>query len=259
MGSLSAKLGPAVAFVTSALNLRLGLWVDRPPTRPSKKDVCRKRRRLFRGIEFYREMFGRTRCGAQDETESIHLSDGGHFENLALYELVRRHCRYIIASDCGADPELAFDDLGNAVRRIREDFDVDIELDTAPLIRSEDGYAAQHAVLGTIHYDGIDGIDKGILIYFKPVLTSDEPPDVRQYHRRNPSFPHETTGDQFFDEAQWEAYRRLGIHALRSSFRGIEIPPEGDGRAEELFVKLHRQNREHNWNIDGKTLVFDFT
>ena len=60
----------------------------------------------------------------EDHHRDVHLSDGGHFENLAFYELVRRHCRYIIVSDCGADPGVAFDDLGNALRRIREDFGV---------------------------------------------------------------------------------------------------------------------------------------
>ena len=90
------------------------------------------------GLLFYREMFGSTgRSGASTRPHrilrDIHLSDGGHFENLALYELVRRHCRYIIVSDCGADPEVAFDDLGNALRRIREDFGVDIDVDVSPL------------------------------------------------------------------------------------------------------------------------------
>ena len=80
----------------------------------------------------------------------VHLSDGAHFENLGLYELVRRHCRYVILSDCTADPEVAFDDLGNAFRRIREDFGVEIEIDIDPLRPGPDGFVA--AARGRRHH-----------------------------------------------------------------------------------------------------------
>jgi hypothetical protein len=156
------------------------------------------------------------------DVQFLHLSDGAHFENLALYELVRRHCRYIIVSDCGTDPEVAFDDLAIALRSIREDFGVEIELDVSPLRAGADGRARQHAVVGTIHYDGYGGADKGTLLLFKPALTGDESSDVVQYQARNPAFPHESTGDQFYNEAQWESYRRLGEHAGDAVFRHLE-------------------------------------
>jgi hypothetical protein len=50
------------------------------------------------------------------------------------------------------------------------------------------------------------------LVYLKATLMGDEPEDVCHYHRSHPEFPQETTTDQFFDEAQWESYRRLGRH-----------------------------------------------
>lgn len=240
MGRLSIDFGPAVGFLMSALNLRLGLWVPHP-LNPNRHPA------FFRGLPFFFEMFGWTNCDVaaseivapgQQKTRlqrlsdkgrelkhrlhDLHLSDGGHFENLGLYELVRRHCRYIIVSDCGADPEVAFDDLAIALRTIREDFGVEIDLDVSPLRRDANGRARQHAVIGTIHYDGLTGLDKGTLLYFKPGLTGDEPPDVLQYQSRNPAFPHESTGDQFYDEPQWESYRRLGQHAGNVVFRFIE-------------------------------------
>jgi GNAT superfamily N-acetyltransferase len=154
---------------------------------------------------------------------NVHLSDGAHFENLGLYELVRRHCRHIIVSDCGADPEVTFDDFGNAVRRIREDFGVEIEIDLSPLMPNESRHSKQHAVVGTISYDPRGRRkDNGILLYFKPALTGDEPCDIAQYRTRNEAFPHESTGDQFYDEAQWESYRRLGEHAAYSALRFVE-------------------------------------
>ncbi len=117
---------------------------------------------------------------------------------------------------------MQFEDFGNAQRRIREDFGVEIEIDLEPLIPDANGRSRQHLVCGTIHYDGVKGFDKGILLYFKPTLTGDEPVDITHYHATHASFPHESTGDQFFDEAQWESYRRLGEHAARSAFRFLE-------------------------------------
>lgn len=219
MGSVSTRLGPVVSFLMSALNLRLGLW-DRHPAAA----VAEFRR--WPGVLLFREMFGLTSAKSQTAhgTDSelsvwdrdVHLSDGGHFDNLGLYELVRRHCRYVIVSDCGADPSVAFDDLGNAIRRIREDFGVDIQIDIDPLRPAgESGYSEQHVAIGSIKYSHID---RGILIYLKPALTGDEPQDVRQYRTHNGAFPHESTVDQFYDEAQWESYRRLGQHSAERAF-----------------------------------------
>jgi hypothetical protein len=165
-------------------------------------------------------------------------------------------------SDCGADPEVAFDDLGNAVRRVREDFGVEIELDLDPLRPNAQGLSRQHVAVGVVHYDQTS--DVGILIYLKPTLTGDEPTDILQYRTRNQQFPHESTVDQFYDEAQWESYRRLGEHAARTVFRFLErageerkksslfqdarsewypTPPDLPARIEELasrFLEMER-------------------
>lgn len=214
MGSASMRLGPAVRFLMAALNFRLGLWLRHPG-----KEYTRRFRweNLLPGLLFVREMFGRVRSDGMTPNRrpsDVHLSDGGHFENLGLYELVRRHCRYIIVSDCGEDHQAAFDDFGNAIRRIREDFGVEIEIDIGPLRPMSNGFARQHMVAGTIFYDRQRSNDRGILLYFKPALEGAEPDDVTQYKARNLRFPHETTGDQLYDEAQWEAYRRLGEHSV---------------------------------------------
>jgi len=217
MGAISMAMGPAVAFLTVALNLRLGLWLPHPsggkPLRP-----------WFPGRLFLRELLGRTVASNPSHPEApapdyVHLSDGAHFENFGFYELIRRHCRYVLLCDCGADPENTYDDFATCLRRVREDFGVEVEIDFAPLRPGPDGLSTQHVAVGTIHYDGLGGSDKGTLLYFKPTLTGDEPTDVAQYRRQNPAFPQETTADQFFDEAQWESYRRLGEHAAHVIFR----------------------------------------
>jgi hypothetical protein len=223
MGSMSMKLGPAVTFLMTAFNLRLGLWWPHPTSPP--KDRLGKAIHgleqavhwLCRGLPFYKELLGWSRASGRN----VLLSDGGHFENLALYELVRRRCRYIVLSDCGMDTEAEFNDFANAVRRVREDFGVEIRIDLSPLRPDPStGLARQPMVAGDIEYP--EG-NTGVLLMLKPTLVGDEPADIAQYKARNAAFPHETTGDQFYDEAQWESYRRLGEHAAFSAFRNVML------------------------------------
>lgn len=242
MGWRTIEYGPAVTFLMAAFNLRLGLWWPHP-VRSKEQSLAE---RTLVGLPFFKEMFGM----AQSRGRDVHLSDGGHFENLGVYELIRRHCRVIVVSDCGADPEVAFDDVGNLVRRVREDFGVDIRIDLSPL--SPDpatGRARQPMVAGDIHYP--EG-DTGILLLFKPTLVGNEPADITQYGRRNKAFPHETTGDQFYDEAQWESYRRLGEHAACSAFQKLtrnltrpaanaHEPHAADGYAAQVFNRARRE------------------
>lgn len=207
MGSASMHLGPAVGFLMSTMNLRLGTWLPHPRAGapPLRWPV---------GLRYFQEMFMRARADGME----VHLSDGGHFENMAVFELLRRRCQYVLAADCGADPSYVFADLGNLIRRAREALGIEIEIDVDALVprRQEDAEAPpraeRHFAVGTIRYP--DG-PPGILLIFKPTLTGNEPVDILNYSEQNLRFPQETTGDQFYDEAQWESYRRLGEHAVR--------------------------------------------
>lgn len=205
MGSYSMRLGRAVTFLMTALNLRLGRWMKHPREGGESKNWW------LPGMLFYKELLGVSRTDGGD----VHLSDGGHFENMAVYELIRRHCRYVITSDCGADPDSSFNDLATLMRRVREDFGVELRLDLSALRPDEDGRSRQSVVVGHILYP--DG-DHGTMLLFKPCLVGGEPEDIAQYRRSNPLFPHESTVDQFYDAAQWESYRRLGQHAAESAF-----------------------------------------
>lgn len=224
MGPLSLSLGPAVTFLMAALNLRLGLWVRRTPT--NDRDVRWHASApltvpdwlsaALPGTLFLAEMFGY--CRADGSSCVVHLTDGGHFENLGLYELVRRHCRYIVVSDCGCDPDYQFEDLANAIRLVRQDFGAEVRIDVDALRPDENGRAKRSVAVGHIEYP--DG-EKGTLVLLKPVLCDDEPDDVLQYSRANKRFPQEPTADQFYDQAQWESYRRLGEHVAATSFKFV--------------------------------------
>ena len=164
-----------------------------------------------------KELFGRT----DDKSTWVYLSDGGHFENLGIYELVKRRCQYIIACDASQDADLSFDDLGNAIEKCRRDLGVEVTIDVSRIRRgkstedNEPAWSGLHFAVGDIQYPG-SGPTGAKLLYIKSSMTGEEPVDVLSYHKQHPAFPHDSTANQFFDETQFESYRRLGEHVFES-------------------------------------------
>ena len=203
-----------VAFVMALFNVRLGWWLPSPRFDTSEN---LGRRGPVIGIgPLLREAF----AASSDNNPFVYLSDGGHFENLGLYEMVRRRCRRIVVVDAAADPQYAYGDLENAIRKIRIDFGISISL-PVPLVAPR--AAASRIRIGTIGYSAVDrGQTDGEIILIKPVLRGDEPLDVCRYAATSKlpggAFPQESTADQFFTEAQFESYRMLGEHTVLESF-----------------------------------------
>jgi hypothetical protein len=210
-----ATRGRAISFLMALLNVRLGFWALNPD-RDRMPWLPRPRWWLF----IAREMLG---TGLSEAHRHVHLSDGGHFENLGLYELVRRRARYIVVSDAGADPDLDFADLGRAIERVRVDFGAEIDLAVDALAREREGGLARRPWrLGRVRY--ADG-SVGEILYIKPMMCQDLSADVYTYWRGHPSFPDESTANQFFGEAQFEAYRALG---WESTLRLLGSTPPAD-------------------------------
>jgi hypothetical protein len=198
---------PSLAFLLTLFNARLGRWSPNPshaiPDRISPR---------FGPWWLFRELFGRTDARAA----YVYLSDGGHFENLALYELVRRRCRLIVCVDAAADPRRTFGDLGEAVRKCRIDFGAEIIVDTSALVPDDKGWTQAGCAAGWVVYPPAapgEPAEFGRLLYVKPSLygAADMPSDLRAYAKAEAQFPHQTTADQFFSESQFESYRRLGV------------------------------------------------
>lgn len=201
-----------LAFLMTMFNVRLGSWLGNPGA-AGKKTYDKDNPSSMVAL-LAREMIGDT----SDTYPWVYLSDGGHFENLALYEMVLRRCRYIVVSDGGCDPKFTFEDLGNAIRKIRTDFGIPIEFDQMPMHSRDDDSPWGYAAVGTIKYAAVDGdrAPDGSLIYVKPGYYPDErlPKDVVNYAKECSDFPHETTADQWFSESQFESYRMLGRHVV---------------------------------------------
>ena len=224
------------AMLATMTNMRLGYWWYR--------EKPRFRGGLFDMVQHY--LLRELRASYEGTcARRWYLSDGGHYENSGVYELVRRRIPLIIASDNGADPEYEFADLVNLIRKVRIDFGAEVEfLDKAEMsklfgdsslanvfgtldeIRAGGGSeqaspdavgtevprAGPYATLARIRYEGQcdAGRSPSTLLWIKPRITGRELPDLLQYRAANVAFPQQPTTDQFFDEAQWESYYRLG-------------------------------------------------
>jgi hypothetical protein len=226
--NMGAASTPTLTFLLAALNARLGVWLGNPGTPGGA--VWRHSDPGFGLATLVDELLGRT----TDRSRYVFLSDGGHFENLALYEAIARRCRYVLVSDAGADPTYCFDDLANAIRIVRIDFGV--EIDFAPLRIGPPESGTSRWAVATIRYSAVDPMaEDGVLVYLKPALLGDEPVDVVNYARAHEAFPQQSTVNQWFDTAQFESYRMLGLHTVRSLCRN-----HAASSLKDLCLVLHR-------------------
>ena len=206
MGYASA---PATAFLLTLFNVRLGAWLANPAAKIRKAEVKAGPTSALRPL--LTEALGLVDA----KSANVYLSDGGHFDNLGIYEMIRRRCRYILVVDADADEKFDFEDLARSVRFAGVDLDAKIEFESVKMksvhqaTETSDTFA-----FGKITYAESPN-DPSWLIYIKPTYYYEiAPVDVRSYGAVNPAFPHETTLDQWFGEAQFESYRRLGEYLM---------------------------------------------
>ena len=242
------KSGP-LAILMSLLNTRLALWIPNPTAvrkwfagrgpaeRPIKArllDFWRRFRLRAPATLLLRELFGAT----HGRGPVINVSDGGHIENTGALELLRRRCRQIVIVDGEADPDMAFGGLALLQRIARIDMGIEIEIDLDALRPAEDGLSNRRSAVGVIRYParqrrggGQELLEEtGKLLYVKLAVTGAEDETVAEYRARNAEFPHQSTGDQAFDEGQFEAYRELGYLAGCEAFGAAN--EDGAGRNE---------------------------
>jgi hypothetical protein len=235
---------PVLGLLMTLFNVRLGWWLGNPGEPGAK--TWRRPGPGYSVGPLFSEAIGNT----TDNYKYVNLSDGGHFENLGLYEMVLRRCHFIVVSDGGEDLECAFADLGEAVRKIRIDFGIPIEFGTMTIyprsaIDTLKG-PGHNCAVGRVRYSVVDGADApdGIIIYIKPACYGDEPRDIYEYFKTNPTFPHESTSDQFFSESQFESYRMLGAYTMEKFCTDCD----GDFRCfVRDILKRHLQMEAPDW------------
>ena len=211
-GGVGLTRSRGLSLLMALLNVRLGYWVPHPSAECQQKVANH-----FRAA--WHELSSR---GYSEKRKLLQLSDGGHFENLGVYELVRRRVKVIVCCDASADPGFDFASLQVLMRRIATDFGARIEFEDNNQIerlipRDPDTatypvgarFAQRGYVCGSIIYPDGDG-QKSTLILLKTTMIPELSLITRGYKGANRDFPDQTTADQFFDEEQFEAYRELG-------------------------------------------------
>ncbi len=231
MGKLTYR---PLSFLLALANIRLGVWVPNPrhvneenektpdvasieSLAPGGRDKVSLRHRP-RPEYLWKELWGRNRL----DDKFLYVTDGGHYENLGLVELLRRGCRTIYCFDAGGGTSSAA--LVDAISLARTELNVKIDMDEHAKLLAEPKTAPFRAkavcATGTIQYPG--DATPGCLIYIRSVVTDDSPWDLTNYQDEDAVFPHHGTSDQFFDDQKFEAYRRLGEYAAS---RALELIP----------------------------------
>jgi len=254
---------PVVRFLMALFNIRFGAWFGNPGPAGDRPKLLERiltwPAKLLRGkidhpfqlssptlsvLPFISEAFG----DVDDKAAYVYLSDGGHFENLGLYEMVLRRCRFIVVSDASTDPDYSFQSLAMSIRQIRIDLGVPIDLPELSVTNPSQDMKNKYCAIGTIRYSCVDRdptdattTDKdydGVLIYVKPSLIGEEPRDVVNYWQDRQTFPQEAITDQWFTEAQFESYRALGSFIIDAIC--------GDSRNPVNLAAFAAKVRDHN-------------
>ena len=210
-----ARTGLGFSALLGLLGVRLGYWWRAGDNQHPRSDPS-----LLKAL--WGEVTGQFN---PDQSHYWYLSDGGHFENCAAYELIRRRLKRIVITDCGADPEYGFEDLANLALKVRLDFGAELtalgaqDLDRVWQGRPElralfaepsqiDDRSGPGLLLAKVTYP--DDQVSSWLVIVKPRLPARLPLDLANYAQVSATFPQQTTLDQFFDESQWESTRKLG-------------------------------------------------
>lgn len=258
MGKKTIK---ALSFLLALTNVRLGVWVPNPrrveglsqsrfelrsegssgvgrgrrersdaPVEPNEPPGGSApgwfKRRRPTPLYLFKELFGWTSV----KDRFLYITDGGHFDNLGLIELLRRGCTTIFCLDAGGDPSGTYSALGEAVALARSELQVDIQIDPTPIKPGPNRIAPQDSVIGRYRFRmtpqrkaaGSVAEDEhtrwmGELVYCRAAVTEDAPWDVRAYYESDKRFPYHSTFDQLFNDQKFESYRALGAHTVRKA------------------------------------------
>lgn len=232
MAISGAALSPCMGVMTkrylrtllTLVNARLGVWLPSPRWISTHTAADAKRARPTFGW-LLREMNGRNKHDA----DFLYVTDGGHWENLGLVELLRRGCTTIYCIDASGDKEETFFTIGQAISMARSELGVEIDLHPDEMRPDpiDALYSQKDYVLGTYTFTQVPGSPHpvtGRIAFIKAQVTADAPWDVRAYKEDDPAFPNHSLIEQMFADKTFESYRALGYHSARKAVTAMLAP-----------------------------------
>lgn len=234
-------------FIMTLLNIRLNYWVPNPSYIVRGKFMHRFTGPGYLLKEAIRDL--------SEKSKKVYLSDGGHIENSAIYQLLKRRCGLIIAVDVEGDPNMRFKGLSTLMRYAKIDMGIDIDIDLKKIYKNEEGLSKEHWTVGKITYPNKTGdredSETGYLLYIKSSLKGDENEYIKAYRREHPIFPHQSTADQFFTETQFEVYRALGEKIADGILNDLEKDKLESVNSPEDFIVCIEENYRRKRNEDN--------
>lgn len=215
------RIGPTSMLLTF-FNIRLGVWIANPRFITQLEAAGLQKATYPRtGLGYlFKEFFG-----IHDlDDPYLYLTDGGHWENTGLVELLRiPEITEIVCVDADSGPGDATSSLGKAIAIAPGECDIRIDISLDPLRAAPSGsrvpaYSPRTVNLGFFVKGAGTVTDEtrvGVLWYAKPGLAKEMPASLLAFHERYPSYPREPTSNQFFDTAAFVAYRDLGRYNAR--------------------------------------------
>ena len=211
-------------------NIRLGVWVPNPRRIKDFSAVANSfgPRQLLPRLDYLiREIFGRNHLDAP----FLYVTDGGHYENLGMVELLRRRCRTIWCIDASGDQIDSFNTIGGAFMTASSELEVRFNVDPEGAMapegdRPKDGkpwFVKQPFCSGSFTY--ADG-SPGTLVIVKAGVPEDAPWSVRSYQAQHANFPCDPTLDQLFDGERFDAYRELGRFSVEQALESLTCQGE---------------------------------
>jgi hypothetical protein len=222
-----------VSAVMTLLNVRLCWWQGNPGDQGSRTWRLLHPRHML-GPLLAELFFGQLTA----QTNWINLINGGRWDNLGLYEMILRRCRFIIVVDATPDLEYTNEEFANTIHKVGSILNIPIEIDLPRSGRGADNFNP-HVTVGRISYSTVDGPDAadGLLLYIRPVVSGDEPTTVQSYAAANPVYPNEVGRERALTAAMLENYQLLGAHSIQTFASGKS------GSIPELFqqARLYTQ------------------
>jgi len=227
-GRVNGRTRP-VRLLLAVLNARLGVWLPNPywnnradPAFPDARGLIPKVRRYVGSVIDkpgpYRLLHEAVGSPSMYERR-IYVTDGGHYDNLGLVEALRRKPAQVIVIDASNDAEDRFTALAEAIATARMDHGIQVDIDPAPMVRGAKPRADRAWAYGLATHPLTEGEGKPYkteIFFVKAVLAGHLEWDLEQYAVEHSDFPRRTTGDQFYDEWDFEAYRALGFALAQS-------------------------------------------
>jgi hypothetical protein len=231
-------------FLFALGNLRLGVWYPNPSCLKENPEYYKTHHP--RPWYLAKEAIGLHRV----DDPWIYVTDGGHYENLGLVELLRRGCREIYCFDGSGDSTTTFGTLAEAMRLARAELGVEIDFNPVEALKADEhGISKLGVWAGTVRYRENTSSSSnettspwGWLVVAKLEVPKDAPFDIVDLARTLPSFPSTSTGDQLYTDQKFEAYRALGEYLgeeaarLGSVIRGLRA------RGDSVATAVERAN-----------------